>query len=399
MTPGGLRLFQPLPLQILHQRGVSFEHLDAAGRALGLAAAAVEDVDAVVLDGEQTRPNAIHVVEADGVVLENMTAHGYQLNGFYWSSVNGYRGSYLTAWGNGDYGVYAFDSRYGRFEHSYAAGHPDSGFYIGQCDPCDAVIDDVIAVHNALGYSGTNASGNLAIVNSEWTDGLSGITPNTLDSERLAPQHEAHIAGNWIHNNASTDVPAKRLEWPTFGIGIVLAGVRGNIVEGNLVEDNATYGIAVLPNLDDNLWLSRDNEVRGNVVRGSGRADLALGLPSVHGDCFASNAFSIRFTRTCMRCVLSALAFGVPGCSSTTIAMSRPRALCSTSGSTSSTSWPRSSGSVTNSVGRAKLKSCLMMRLQRYACSSITASDSGNSLNAPRSASAGSFARVRSSSA
>ena len=220
-----------------------------------------------------------------------MTAHGYQLNGFYWSAVNGYRGSYLTAWGNGDYGVYAFDSRYGRFEHSYAAGHPDSGFYIGQCYPCDAVIDDVRSVHNALGYSGTNAGGNLSIVNSEWTDGLSGITPNTLDSEKLAPQREAYVAGNWVHHNASKNVPAKRLEWPTFGIGIVLAGVRGNVVEGNLVEDNATYGIAVLPNLDDNLWLSRDNEVRGNVVRGSGRADLALGLPSVSGDCFASNDF------------------------------------------------------------------------------------------------------------
>jgi len=249
------------------------------------------DRNAVILDGELTRPNGIHVVEADGVVVENMTARHYQLNGFYWSSVNGYRGSYLTAYGNGDYGVYAFDSVWGRFDHSYAAGQPDSGFYIGQCYPCHAVIDDVIAVHNALGYSGTNAGGDLAIVNSEWTGNLAGIVPNTLDSERLAPQREVLIAGNDVHDNAATDAPTKRLEYPTFGIGILVAGGRGNEIRGNLVEGHPTFGIALLPNLDDRFWATRANEVTGNVVRGSGRADLAMGAPSVRGDCFAGNTF------------------------------------------------------------------------------------------------------------
>jgi plastocyanin len=251
-----------------------------------------EDRNTVVLDGELKRANAFHVVEADGVVLENMTAHGYQLNGFYWSSVNGYRGSYLTAYGNGDYGVYAFDSVWGRFDHSYAAGQPDSGFYIGQCYPCHAVISDVVSVHNALGYSGTNAGGDLALVNSEWTGNIAGIAPNTLDSEKLAPQREITIEGNWIHTNDATDAPTKRLEWPTYGIGVVLAGGRDNLVAGNLVEDNPTYGVAVLPNLDDNLWLTSGNQVRDNVVRRSGRYDLTLGAPSVSGDCFAGNDFT-----------------------------------------------------------------------------------------------------------
>ncbi|HEY6687699.1 MAG TPA: hypothetical protein VI094_15965, partial [Propionibacteriaceae bacterium] len=65
-----------------------------------------------------------------------------------------------------DYGIYAFDSADGLFEHSYASGSPDSGFYIGQCHPCDAVVDQVVAERNALGYSGTNAGGNLQIVRS-----------------------------------------------------------------------------------------------------------------------------------------------------------------------------------------------------------------------------------------
>ena len=69
-----------------------------------------------------------------------------------------------------DYGIYAFDSADGLFEHSYASGSPDSGFYIGQCRPCDAVIDQVVAERNALGYSGTNAGGSLQIVRSVWRD-------------------------------------------------------------------------------------------------------------------------------------------------------------------------------------------------------------------------------------
>ena len=101
--------------------------------------------------------------------------------------MHGYRGSYLTAYNNGDYGVFAYDSDWGQFDRSYASGSPDSGFYIGQCNPCHAVVTGVLAEHNALGFSGTNASGDLAIVNSEWRYNMSGIVPNTLDSERLAP--------------------------------------------------------------------------------------------------------------------------------------------------------------------------------------------------------------------
>ena len=53
-----------------------------------------------------------------------------RLNGFYWATVEGYRGSYLTAYNNGDYGIYAFDAVDGVLEHSYASGSPDAGFLL-----------------------------------------------------------------------------------------------------------------------------------------------------------------------------------------------------------------------------------------------------------------------------
>ena len=81
------------------------------------------------------------------------------LNGVQWTSVFGYRASYVTAHNNGDYGIYAFDSQYGQFDHSYAGGSPDSGFYIGQCDPCHAVITDSLGGAQRDGLLGDERRG------------------------------------------------------------------------------------------------------------------------------------------------------------------------------------------------------------------------------------------------
>ncbi len=250
------------------------------------------DRNEVILEGDFERDNGIQVIEADGVAIENMTARHYMLNGFLWSSVFGYRGSYLTAFNDGGYGLFAYDSSYGQFDHSYASGHPDSGFYIGQCYPCHAVVTDVLAENNAVGFSGTNAGGHLLVVNSEWRRNFAGIVPNTLDSEELAPQRDAVIAGNWVHDNNNRDAPSFDLEYPSLGVGIVLNGGRENLVTQNLVEDHETFGIALLPSPDENVWMTERNEVRDNLVRSSGEADLVLGAPSAGGDCFTGNGFS-----------------------------------------------------------------------------------------------------------
>ena len=58
-----------------------------------------------------------------------------------------------------------------------------------------ALVTDVLAENNAVGFSGTNASGDLRIINSEWRYNMGGIVPNTLDSELLPPQGDIVIAG------------------------------------------------------------------------------------------------------------------------------------------------------------------------------------------------------------
>lgn len=246
------------------------------------------DRNQVIIDGEFQRPNGISIT-ADGVAVENLTVRNAALNGLFWTNLTGYRASYVTAENNKVYGIYAFDATDGLFEHSFATGSYDAGFYIGQCDPCNAVITDVVAENNGLGYSGTNASGNVHIVNSVWRHNVSGIVPNSLDSELLPPVERVHIAGNLVHDNSSLTAPVEGTEWTSFGNGIIVAGGNEHLVERNLIVNHPNHGILVTPNLDRNFWTSSGNEIRDNHIEGSGRADVALSGPAGPGNCFSGN--------------------------------------------------------------------------------------------------------------
>jgi plastocyanin len=252
-----------------------------------------EDRNTVILDGglDPDLKDGIAVFGADGVVVENMTARQYAFNGFYWRSVWGYRGSYLTAYNNGDYGIYALDSGVGQFDHSFASGQPDSGFYIGQCDPCNAVVTDVIASRNGIGFVATNASRGLVVRDSEFGDNMAGIVVDSSDGEALPPQRSQTIVHNWVHDNGDRGVPGKALNYPFLGYGIAVVGGNDNEIAYNRVEGNATGGIAVAFSYDRNFWLARDNGVHDNSVRGSGIADLALIAPAGGGNCFRDNEY------------------------------------------------------------------------------------------------------------
>lgn len=248
------------------------------------------DRNEVILDGEFTRRNGV-TATVDGVVVENLTTRHYTYNGVYWVGVDGYRGSYLTAYNNGEYGVYAFDSINGRFDNSYASGHPDSGFYVGQCQPCRAVLENLISEGNSIGYSGTNAGGELVVRDSVWRENMAGIVPNTLDSEALAPQRGVRIENNDVLDNNNENAPTKAIGFPAFGTGINVAGGTDNVVVGNRVRNHANFGVVLVPNIDKNLWRPKGNRIQENRVDRSGRVDVALGAPAGPGNRFVDNDF------------------------------------------------------------------------------------------------------------
>ena len=281
------------------------------------------DRNKVVLDGNFELDNGIRILGAKGVAVENMTAVNYTHNGFFWTGVDGYRGSYLTSYRTGDYGIYAFDSVNGQLEHIYAAGSPDAGIYIGECYPCNAVIDDTVSEHNGLGYSGTNSGGNLTIVNSIFRFNRAGVVPNSGSYELCYPNRATTIVGNEVYSNNQADTPAIDVALLAMGNGILVAGGVRNDIQRNLVYDHDKTGIGLVPFLEEDpndemptkdewdqtcaeqkqqtptkpsgplLWDSQDNKVIGNVVAGNRLADIMVASAgsdiSTLGNCFSNN--------------------------------------------------------------------------------------------------------------
>lgn len=247
------------------------------------------DRNKVILDGGFELDNGVKVLGANGVAVENMTARKFTRNGFFWIGVKGYRGSYLTSTRTGDYGIYAFDSTDGRFDHDYGSGSPDAGFYIGQCYPCNALITDSIAEYNGLGFSGTNAGGNLVITKSVWRKNRAGIVPNSGDGEENPPERETTVVGNTVYDNNNGKTPSIDAAKLAQGNGILVAGGNDNLITRNLVFDHDIAGIAVVLNPDKTVWFANRNRVVDNVVERSGEADLAVS--GGEGNCFANNRF------------------------------------------------------------------------------------------------------------
>ncbi|MEZ5237571.1 MAG: right-handed parallel beta-helix repeat-containing protein [Microthrixaceae bacterium] len=302
------------------------------------------DRNEVILDGGFELENGVRALETEGVVVENMTARNYTSNGFFWTGSDNYRGSYLTAYRNGDYGIYAFDSYNGQFDNSLGWGSPDAGFYIGECFPCNAVIDSVDSQYNGLGYSGTNSGGELYIINSSFSNNRAGVVPNSGSYELCYPERESTLVGNVVHDNNYLDGPGIDVSLTAQGNGILVAGGVRNTITRNLVynHDRTGIGLVPFPEADANdlappaeswdtpceevrdedippisdedcvlveiigegcvvIWNPFENSVTDNVVENSGVADLAVGTVDLTNtgettdtlrNCFSGNAFS-----------------------------------------------------------------------------------------------------------
>ena len=266
------------------------------------------DRNAVVLDGRGKFSNGF-TVTGNGVTIQNLTVHSYQQNGIIFtgvlpsgeneddeysysgdsegSVVDGYRVDHVTAYNNGLYGIYAFASRNGVIENSYASGHPDSGLYVGQCRPCNAVLRDNISENNAIGYYGTNASGNVFVVNSIYRKNRLGIAPNSQDAEKLSPQSSTVVAGNLVEDNDNPNAP--KIPEGFFGAGIAVGGGTKNTIIKNKVTSHVGAGIVLLTL---NKFEPQGNVISENHLMKNG-TDLVYKSLSSDGNenCFERNRF------------------------------------------------------------------------------------------------------------
>lgn len=275
-----------------------------------------ESREKVVIDGRLRQPNGI-VVTAPGVAVENLTVRNNTHNGVLVTGsakaaagtpgdggydtgdepvtfLKSFLVSHVTATRNGLYGIYAFSAQDGVIEHSYASGSADSGIYVGQCKPCRIVVRDNIAELNAVGYEGTNASGDMYVVGNRLVGNRVGLTTSSDHQEKLLPQEGAVVAGNLVEANQQSSTPEQADGG--WGVGIGIDGGSDNQVVRNRIAGNVNAGLVITATADippngnqivENAFAANGVDVgwtfptatqgRGNCLRGN---ELATTVPA-----------------------------------------------------------------------------------------------------------------------
>lgn len=306
--------------------------------------------------------NGIEVYKASGVSIENLTVCNYlpdkNGNGGNEVWINGgdgsgkigistYNVSYVTAtstWADpldptntkyaAEYALYVSNSSgKGVLSYDFGSNMADSAFYVGACPNCNASLLYDIGTHSVLGFSGTNAGGNLLIAHSKFYDNESGIAPNSLNNDDAPPPQDGKCPGgsvnflktkdcteieyNEVYDNNDANVPGGENPsgYALPGTGIIISGGQYDLVYKNQVFNNNAWGIIVLDYPDTEkppplshcqggqnygsllcLFPAIGDEVFNNTLYSNGNfgnptnGDLALAtLSRTPGDCFLGN--------------------------------------------------------------------------------------------------------------
>jgi len=261
------------------------------------------DRNRVIIDGSKGTPahpcpsaagqqdftprDGIVVSKTSGVTIQNLTVCDYLAgdgehgNEIWWNGGDGtgtiglgsYSGSYLTATSEyapaklnspklAQYGIFVSNSRGpGLITHSYASNMADAAYYVGACRQiCNMTLANDTGVNSDLGYSGTNAGGQLVIKNSLFRDNRAGIAPNSENNDDAPPPQDGRcpgsatrsctiIEGNTIEANNNANAPGNGAIAPV-GVGIQLVGGEYDTVARNVIADQGAWGILTSDNAD-----------------------------------------------------------------------------------------------------------------------------------------------------
>jgi Right handed beta helix region len=310
------------------------------------------DRNGVIVDGRHHVGNGI-TITANGVWVENLTVRNFDRkaredsangNEIWWKGagehsskvgIRGWWGQYLTAYDTGllgGYGLFASHAVDGFFKHVYASGMNDSGLYVGACRDCHALVQDAIAERNALGWSSTNAGGHLIVEDSRFRDNSVGVAPDSEPDNDLPPPQDGVCDSSTnrsalptisstqvsrctifrhdvITDNGNLSTPANSdILGAPWGVGVILGGDYGDLIENNTIRGNPTFGVLVLerpdpfpPTAETVYFQVSGNRVSDNRLTGNatvaGTADLGLeggvfGTMNSVNNCFSGNTFT-----------------------------------------------------------------------------------------------------------
>jgi hypothetical protein len=148
----------------------------------------------------------------------------------------------------------------GTVTNSFASNMADSGYHIAGCPDCNATFVHDTAIHNDIGFSGTDAGGRLLVENSDFERNGAGINLASENNEDAPPPQDgacpsgvtgpapvAHsictvIEHNTVKANNNADVSPDAAT-VFLGAGIDIAGGKNDLVFKNIIADQGSYGI------------------------------------------------------------------------------------------------------------------------------------------------------------
>ena len=285
----------------LHIRGMNRNRVIVDGTKPGASpcssSPADQDFGVTARDGHRLGRNGILIWKASDTWIENLTACNFLLGGqgegttgneIWWDGghgsgrigIHGLWGNYITATTTffattgtaEDYGIFTSNSSGGTIDHAYASNAADSGFYIGACEQvCDQTLNHALAEYNALGYSGTNAGGQLVIENSEFAYNQDGFDTNSQNNDdAISPQNGACPSGgvspitkthscwvfihNYVHDNNDSHAPGIGVAGAgPVGTGLSISGGRNDTIMDNRFVNNGAWGVIFVPYPDTEI--------------------------------------------------------------------------------------------------------------------------------------------------
>ena len=281
--PAGVLITTPR----LHLRGMDRNSVIVDGTKPGASTCSARLQDQqITSDGR----DGVEVLKADGDYVENLTVCNYltssdgkEGNEIWFNGGDGsgkigmgpWWGNWITATSTysngvnppfGQYGIFTSNSNGpGSYNHAYASNMGDAGFYVGACPDCNTTLDDVHTQFSALGFSGTNAGGNMVIENSEFDNNKTGPTQDSENNDDAPPPQNGHCPGNaagpmgtgvcdiwrnnYIHDNNNPNVPGNSVNGlagaAPVGAGVVNAGTEYIGLYHNRIVRNNSWGVLI----------------------------------------------------------------------------------------------------------------------------------------------------------
>ncbi len=245
----------------------------------------------VLIRGDRKKQDVLRVDRAYGVYLRNFAIEQAAFNNVDLVEVSGFRISKVVARYAQDYGILSFTSVNGLYDHITAYGNGDSGIYPGSsekgCDidpnaygTCDQLtpgnvqggcqrysieIRDSESYGNVLGYSGT-AGNSTYVHDNKFHDNATGLSTDSFAQGHPGmPQECVKWENNEIYSNNNNifsqdkqkfcgDTPfplrPKEMVCPQFqtavGTGILIGGGNRNLIRNNHIYDNWRWGVILI---------------------------------------------------------------------------------------------------------------------------------------------------------